>query len=133
VAVDGPLDELLRFETTVSFMARTVTRHTELSGTPLQPGDRVALHFYSANRDAARFDRPDELVLDRRDNPHVAFGHGVHRCLGVQFAKIQLRIAFEELLARATNFRLVEGAAVPLQAGEALNSPSELRVAFDRR
>ncbi len=60
-------------------------------------------------RDADRFDRPDDLVLDRQSNPHVAFGHGIHRCLGAHFARMQLAIAFDELLARATNFRLKDG------------------------
>jgi cytochrome P450 len=130
---DTALDEFLRFETTVSFIARTVTRATELGGIPLNAGDRVAIHFFSANRDAGRFERADELVLDRQDNPHLAFGHGVHRCLGVHFARIQLTIAFEELLARATRFRLLEGADVPRQTGMGLNSPAELHLTFDRR
>jgi len=130
---NGPLDEFLRYESTVSFMARTVTRDTEVAGTPLRAGDRLALHFSSANRDGARFQRPDELVLDRSDNPHVAFGHGVHRCLGAQFARIQLTIAFEELLARTTRFRLKEGAPLTRHAGVPLGSPAELHLVFDRR
>ncbi|MFG1966170.1 cytochrome P450 [Nonomuraea sp. NPDC049028] len=129
----GPMDEFLRFETTVAFMARTVTQDTELAGTPLKAGDRVVLQFYSANRDAERFDRPDELVFDRRINPHLAFGAGVHRCIGQNFARIQLAIAFEELLKQATNFRLEAGADIPRQAGEPFGSPSELYLTFDRR
>jgi cytochrome P450 len=128
----GELDEFLRFEPTVSFMARTVTRDTELGGTPLKAGDRVAVHFYSANRDPARFGRPDELVFDRPSNPHIAFGIGVHRCLGLSFAKIQLAIAFEELLKRTTNFRLKPGTDVPRRIGISLNSPVELHLTFDR-
>ncbi|MFD1541047.1 cytochrome P450 [Nonomuraea guangzhouensis] len=129
----GPLDEFLRFETTVAFMARTVTQDTELAGTPLKPGDRVVVQFYSGNRDAARFDRPDELVFDRHLNPHLAFGAGVHRCLGQHFARIQLMIAFEELLKQATNFRLEEGADIPRQAGVPFGSPAKLHLTFDRR
>jgi cytochrome P450 len=127
------LDEFLRYETTVSFMARTVTRDTELSGTPLHAGDRLAVHFYSANRDPARFDHPDELQLDRRHKPNAAFGIGVHRCLGVNFARLQLAVAFEELLKRTTNFRLKEGAEIPRQVGVSLGSPDELWVTFDKR
>jgi cytochrome P450 len=130
---NAAVDEFLRYETTVSFMARTVTRDTELGGTALSAGDRIAVHFLSANRDAARFERADELVLARENNPHVAFGHGIHRCLGVHFARIQLAIAIEELLARATRFRLAEGAAIPRQTGVGLNSPTELHLTFDRR
>lgn len=129
----GELDEFLRFEPTVSFMARTVVRDTVLGGVPLKAGDRLAVHFYSANRDPARFDRADELVFDRVANPHVAFGVGVHRCLGLNFARMQLAIAFEELLARATEFRLKEGAVVRRQGGVCFGSPAELRLTFERR
>jgi cytochrome P450 len=128
----GEFDEFLRFEPTVSFMARTVTRDTELGGTPLKAGDRIAIHFSSANRDPARFDRPDELVFDRPANPHMAFGAGLHHCLGVNFARIQLAIAFEELLKRATNFQLKAGTDVPRRIGVSLNSPAELHLTFDR-
>jgi cytochrome P450 len=114
-------------------MARTVTRDTELSGTPLHAGDRLAVHFYSANRDPARFDHPDELQLNRRHKPNAAFGIGVHRCLGVNFARLQLAVAFEELLKRTTNFRLKEGAEIPRQVGVSLGSPDELWVTFDKR
>lgn len=127
------LDEFLRYETTVSFMARTVTRDTELSGTPLHAGDRLAVHFYSANRDPARFDDPDDLVLDRHHKPNAAFGIGIHRCLGLNFARIQLAIAFEELLNSATNFRLKEGAKIHRQTGVSLGSPDNLWLTFDRR
>ncbi|MFL6144243.1 MAG: cytochrome P450 [Labedaea sp.] len=128
----GELDEFLRFEPTVSFMARTVTQDTELGGTPLKAGDRIAIHFYSANRDPQRFDRPDELVFDRPNNSHMAFGIGVHRCLGLNFARIQLAIAFEELLKQATNFQLKAGLDIPRRTGVSLNSPVELHLTFDR-
>lgn len=129
----GALDEFLRYQTTVSFMARTVTRDTELGGVALKAGDRLALHFLSANRDADRFDRPDELLFDRPSKPSAAFGLGIHRCLGQSFARIQLAVAFEELLARATNFRLKEGAEIRRLAGVSLGTPKELLLTFDRR
>lgn len=128
----GELDEFLRFEPTVSFMARTVTRDTELGGTKLKAGDRVAIHFYSANRDPRRFERPDELVFDRTHNPHVTFGVGLHHCLGLNFARIQLAIAFEELLKRTTDFRLKPGVDIERRPGVGLNSPVELHLTFDR-
>lgn len=127
------LDEFLRHQTTVSFMARTVTQETTLGGAALNPGDRLAVHFYSANRDASRFDRPDDLWFDRPHKPSAAFGLGVHRCLGQNFARIQLAIAFEELLARTTNFRLKEGVELRYQVGVGLNTPYELPLTFDRR
>jgi cytochrome P450 len=129
----GELDEFLRFEPTVAFMARTVMQDTELGGTALNKGDRVVLNFYSANRDEDRFDHPDELDLDREGNPHAAFGLGIHRCLGLNFARIQLAIAFEELLKAGKNFRLKPGAEIPRQMGVPLNSPEVLHLQFDRR
>jgi cytochrome P450 len=129
----GALDEFLRYQTTVSFMARTVTRDTELGGVPLKAGDRLALHFLSANRDPDRFDRPDELLFDRPNKPSAAFGLGIHRCLGQSFARIQLAIAFEELLERATNFRLEEGTEIRRLVGVGLGTPEELLLAFDKR
>jgi cytochrome P450 len=129
----GPLDEFLRYETTVSFMARTVTRDTELGGVRLRAGDRLAVHFYAANRDPDRFDRPDELDLTRPNKPNAAFGIGIHRCLGQNFARIQLEIAFEELLARTTNFRLKDGAEIRPSAGIPLGTPEQLWLTFDRR
>jgi cytochrome P450 len=127
------LDEFLRYETTVSFMARTVTRDTELSGTPLHAGDRLAVHFYSANRDPDRFEHPDELRLDRPHKPNASFGIGIHRCLGLNFARLQLAIAYEELLERTTNFQLKEGAKISRQVGVSLGSPNELWLTFDKR
>ncbi|KAA9154307.1 cytochrome P450 [Amycolatopsis acidicola] len=129
----GELDEFLRLETTVAFMARTATRDTELGGTPVKTGDRIAVFFTAANRDPARFAHPDELDFGREHNQHLAFGLGIHRCLGLHFARLQLAIAFEELLARATNFRLKPGAEIPRQVGLSLNSPYRLELTFERR
>ncbi len=127
------LDEFLRFEPTVSFMARTVMAPTELSGVKLEPGDRIAIDFYSANRDEDRFDNAGVLDLDRAGNAHAAFGMGIHRCLGSNFARIQLAIAFEELLAQVKNIRLTPGAEIPRQMGVPFNSPEVLHLKFDRR
>jgi len=114
-------------------MARTVTRSVELGGVSLTAGDRLAVHFYSADRDPARFERPDELWFDRPHKPSAAFGLGVHRCLGQSFARIQLEIAFEELLARATNFHLNPDHEIRRQVGVGLNTPHELHLRFDTR
>jgi cytochrome P450 len=129
----GELDEFLRLEPTVAFMARTVTQETELNGVALHPGDRVVVNYYSANRDEDRFENPDELDLDRVGNAHAAFGLGIHRCLGLNFARIQLAIAFEELLKVATNFRLKPGSEIPRHMGVPLNSPAKLVLEFDRK
>jgi cytochrome P450 len=127
------LDEFLRFEPTVSFMARTCTRDFHLGGTDLKAGDRVVVDFTAANRDPEQFDHPNELDFERESNPHVSFGAGIHRCLGLNFARLQISYAFDELLKVTTNFRLVEGKAVPRHSGIGFNSPTELPLTFDRR
>lgn len=129
----GELDEFIRLEPTVSFMARTCTRDFDLNGHSFHEGDRIAIHFYSANRDPDKFDRADELMLDRQNNAHAGFGLGIHRCLGLNFARIQIAIAWEELLKQATNFRLRPGTDVPRQAGVSYNSPHTLHLVFDKR
>ncbi|MGW4488242.1 cytochrome P450 [Amycolatopsis sp. NPDC004368] len=126
------LEEFLRLETTVAFMARTATQDTEIGETPVKAGERLAVFFAAANRDPAQFERPDELVFDRPNVPHVSFGFGIHRCVGLHFARIQLPLAFEELLARTTRFRLAPGAEIRRQVGLSLGSPDRLDVTFDR-
>jgi cytochrome P450 len=126
------LDELLRMETPITFLARTVTRDTEVSGCPMKAGERVALHFASANRDAGHFGDADQLRFDREKNPHVAFGVGIHRCLGLHFARLQIEIGIEELLSRVTNLRIAGGVAVELSNG-VIFTPELLPIEFDRR
>ena len=128
----GDLDEFLRLETPITFLARTVTRDTEVNGCPMHAGDRLALHYASANRDERYFDDSAQLSFDREKNPHVAFGIGLHRCLGLHFARLQIGIAFEEILARMTNFRLAPGGEVRMANGVIL-APESLPIEFDLR
>lgn len=128
----GDLDEFLRLETPITFLARTVTRDTEVNGCPMHTGDRLALHYASANRDERYFDDSAQLSFDREKNPHVAFGIGLHRCLGLHFARLQIGIAFEEILARMTNFRLAPGGEVRMANGVIL-APESLPIEFDLR
>jgi cytochrome P450 len=130
--IKADLDEFLRYESPITFMARTVTRDTELGGCPLKPGDRVAVHYASANRDESRFDHADRLDFGRQRNPHAAFGLGPHRCIGMHFARLQIETAFSELLSRVTNLRIPRDAQVQTAVGIVL-SPEHLPVAFDVR
>ena len=130
--IKADLDEFLRYESPITFMARTVTRDTELGGCPLKPGDRVAVHYASANRDESRFSHADQLDFGRQRNPHAAFGLGPHRCIGMHFARLQIEVAFGELLSRVTNLRIPQDAQVQTAVGIVL-SPEHLPVAFDVR
>lgn len=101
-------DELLRLYTPNQGFARTATRDTELGGCAIAAGEQVALVLTSANRDPAVFRDPDAFDLDRDPNPHIAFGHGSHKCAGRAFAEAELRIALQELLASTASFALAD-------------------------
>jgi cytochrome P450 len=126
------LEEFIRYESPVMVMARTVVREVELGGVTLKAGDRLAVHFASANRDERKFDRADELRFDRDYAGHAGFGLGIHRCVGMHLARYQVEIAFHELLSRFTRFRLEPGAHIRPAKGVVL-APEEVRVRFDRR
>jgi cytochrome P450 len=128
--VKTDLDEFLRLESPIQFMARTVRTDTEVGGCPLHAGDRVAVHYASANRDEARFDSPEELHFDGKRGPHAAFGLGPHRCIGLHFARLQIEIGFEELMARITNIRIPQGAQVQTATGVVLTH-EHLPIEFD--
>jgi cytochrome P450 len=94
-------EEMLRWATPVHHFRRTAAVDTELAGTKIKAGDKVTTWFVSGNRDEATFENPDTFDIARSPNPHMAFGPGgIHHCLGAHLAKMEVRIAFEELLAR---------------------------------
>jgi cytochrome P450 len=90
----------VRWTTPSPAKRRTATRATELRGVPISPGQKVVIWEGSANRDETVFDRADEFDIRRDPNPHVAFGHGIHFCLGASLARLEIRVLFEELLPR---------------------------------
>ncbi|MFJ9539967.1 cytochrome P450 [Streptomyces sp. NPDC101225] len=92
------VDELLRWHPPVLTFRRTAVRDTELAGHRIGAGDKVVVFHAAANRDARAFAAPDRLDLSRAPNPHVSFGDGPHVCLGAHFARLQLRVLYEEAL-----------------------------------
>ncbi|GAA2062133.1 cytochrome P450/oxidoreductase [Williamsia deligens] len=93
--------EILRWQTPLAYMRRIATRDTVLNGQFIRKGDKVVMWYASANRDKRTFADPDSFVIDRRNaRHHLAFGIGTHRCMGSRLAEMQLRILWEELLAR---------------------------------
>jgi cytochrome P450 len=101
-------EEMLRYFTPTQGLARTVTCDAEVAGVPLSLGDRVFMSFAAANRDPSTFERPDEMILDRKPNPHTTFGLGVHRCLGSNIARVELDVVFSEVLRRIPDY-VVDG------------------------
>jgi cytochrome P450 len=102
------IDELLRFDTPLPLFERWVLEPIEIGGVEIPRGAEVALLFGSANRDPAAFERAEELDLRRRPNPSLAFGAGIHYCLGVPLARLELAIAFGTLLRRVPRIEPVE-------------------------
>src|SRR5439155_20265755 len=92
------VNELLRYDSPVQTATRRAIAHLELGGHEIAGGDIVMVVTGAANRDPHQFERPDELVLDREPNQHLAFGSGIHYCLGAALAQAEARVAFPALL-----------------------------------
>lgn len=105
-ALDIAVDELVRLISPVTGLARTVSEPCAFADADLDEGDRMLLMFASANRDPAEFPDPDEFVADRKPNRHVAFGTGIHRCLGMHVARKEMTVLVEEFLRRMPDYRL---------------------------
>ena len=105
---DTAVEEITRWASPVTYMSRTVTSDITYKGHRLRAGDKVVLHYSSANRDEAVFDEPMRFDITRPDNPHIAFGFGAHFCLGIHLAKLETRCLLEEFVARVGRFELAE-------------------------
>jgi cytochrome P450 len=124
------LDEFLRLDSPVSCMARVATRDVELNGVLIKAGERVQVRYDSANRDESRFRRADTLVFDEVRSGHAAFGFGVHRCIGSNLARLQIEVAFDELLKQVKNLRLAPGAEIVWVPGNT-NALRAVNLEFD--
>ena len=122
------VEELLRAYAPV-LMARLVTEDIEYHGCQMAAGDKLILPFPAANRDPEKFSDPDSVIIDRAENPHIAFGVGIHRCLGSNLARMEMRIALEEWVARIPSFRLKDPNAVTWTGGQ-IRGPRSVPVVF---
>jgi cytochrome P450 len=102
------IEEAIRYTSPSSHLGRTATKDTVIGGCPIPAGSRVMASVGAASFDPEKFESPQELVLDRSPNPHAGFGLGPHRCAGSHLAKLVLRVALEEFLARFTDFEVVD-------------------------
>ena len=100
------VEEILRWSSATTYNRRTATRAAEIGGQAVGAGEKVTLWWASANRDEEIFDEPFRFDVRRSPNPHLAFGHGTHFCLGAALARIEVRVLFEELLDRFADFEL---------------------------
>lgn len=110
--IPDAVEELLRLDGSFICIARTARHDTELGGHQIKAGERVLIYWASANRDESEFDNADTFDLDRGRNRHIAFGAGPHRCAGSNLARMNLRIALEEIVTRLVDVRLQPGADI---------------------
>ncbi len=111
--IASAVEEMLRFDSPVQTLMRFAAADTSISGTPVEAGAMVAVLFGAANRDPAQFQDPDRFDVGRTPNDHLAFGEGIHFCLGAPLARLEARIAFEAIVERCAKIQLADpGAAL---------------------
>ena len=120
------IEEFLRAYAPVT-MARMVKKDVLFHGCPMKADQWVLLPFPAANRDPAAFDRPGDVLIDRELNRHAAFGLGIHRCIGSNLARLELRVAVEEFIARFPGFMLSDTAEVAWSVGQ-IRGPRRLPI-----
>jgi limonene-1,2-epoxide hydrolase len=128
--VPSLVEEALRYDSTSQLLFRTATEDVTLAGVTIPAGSLVAPLFASANRDERVFDDPDRFDVTRDPKDHLAFGHGIHFCLGAPLARLEARVAFETLLPRLVHPVLTEDQVEWIDS-VILRGPIRLRLAFD--
>ncbi|MFI7127063.1 cytochrome P450 [Nonomuraea sp. NPDC050153] len=130
--VEQVVEELLRYLTIIPFLVRTALEDVELGGELVRAGETVTISVPAANRDPKRFPDPDALDLRRDTGGHVAFGHGVHQCLGQQLARVEMQAGYPALFRRFPSLRLaVEPDQVPLRTDMLIYGVHSLPVTWD--
>jgi cytochrome P450 len=111
------MEEVLRYYAPVT-MARKVIGDTEVAGCPVKPGDQMLVTFPAANHDPAAFENPEVFDIGREKNRHVAFGLGIHRCVGSNLARLELTIALQEWFRAFPRYSLDPSGAVTWANGQ---------------
>ena len=116
--IPAAVEEILRYEGSTQAMARTLTTDVELHGETMRSGTKVLLLLGSGNRDERVWDRPDVYDIDRAwPTHHLAFGHGIHVCLGAALARLEMRVSLEEFLTRYPSYEIDESGLVRVHSG----------------
>jgi cytochrome P450 family 142 subfamily A polypeptide 1 len=129
-AIPLAVEEMLRWVTPIKNMNRTVVADIDFHGTPMKAGDQVLLFYPSANRDAAKFDRPDEFDVTRSPNEHMAFGFGAHHCLGNQLARLELKCMVDTVLRRLPNLEVTTPGPLAQRPASFVSGIIEMPVRF---
>ncbi len=115
--IPNAIEEMLRWETPVMGIARVAVQDTELNGCPIGAGDQIMIMIGSANTDEAEFPDADVVRFDREVNRHLAFGGGIHRCLGSHLARMELRVALREWHKRIPEYEIEPGQTLEYTSG----------------
>jgi cytochrome P450 len=106
--IDSMVPEVIRWQTPLAHMRRTALVDTEMHGERIKKGDRVVMWYVSGNRDEEGIENPDAFIIDRaRPRTHLSFGFGIHRCVGMRLAELQLKIVWQEMLKRFERIEVV--------------------------
>jgi cytochrome P450 len=126
------IEEVLRFRTPIQFMFRATARDVEMHRQTIPAGRRVLAMIGSANRDPLQFPDPDRFNIRRDPNPHIAFGHGIHFCIGAPLSRLEARVALTEFLSAVGRF--ARASQEPWEPRDALHvlGPNRLPIRFDR-
>jgi cytochrome P450 len=107
--IPSMVSEIIRWQTPLAYMRRTALADVELGGKLIRKGDKVLMWYVSGNRDEDEIDNADAFIIDRKSpRHHLSFGFGIHRCVGNRLAELQLKIVWEEILARFGKIEVVE-------------------------
>jgi cytochrome P450 len=106
--IDSFVPEVIRWQTPLAHMRRTALEDVEFRGKRFRKGDKIVMWYVSGNRDEEAIERPEEFIIDRaRPRTHLSFGFGIHRCVGIRLAELQLKIIWEEILKRFDTIEVV--------------------------
>lgn len=130
--IPGAVEEVLRYSGSIVAWRRRATRDTEIGGVPIKQGDNILLVMGSANRDESRFEDPETFDITRKNaREHLSFGYGIHFCLGNQLARMQAKIAVEEVAARAPQLRTVAPDDIDFRENISFRVPTSLPVTWE--
>lgn len=129
-ALAAAIEETMRLNSPFHGFTRTTMCPVEIDGVKIPEGEAVQLYYAAANRDPAAFDRPEEFDIDRPKNLHFGFGMGRHACAGAPLARLEMRIAFHELLTRLPDIQLTDDRIEWKFIGPIVSSPKSLRAHF---
>jgi cytochrome P450 len=132
--IPNAIEEMLRYDGPAQAIVRLAAEDTEIAGHPIPKGSRVLLLLGAANRDPRRFPEPDRFDVTREVQGHIAFGHGVHFCLGAPLARLEAKVVLEELLRRVRRFSFAPGQEGHIDWGQAfiVRGPKSLRLKAER-